>query len=372
MGRLVSAIATKSSRFRFAQIVRPALLVAILCVVYLAYIYLHYQRDDGQWFEFVRPTPAGSAGYDGQFTYCIALDPSFATSCLDVPAYRYQRILHPILARYVGLLDAIRIIQAMLAINVLMLAVGTLVMSTLSSEMGVSAWYALIYGLFGGLFFAVRVNTAEPLAYGLVLLAILAGQRERWWLNALLLGLAAFAKETILITTAGYLLYFAVQGRWKDAIRLGIVGVVPFVIWQFILRSWFGSFGVGSGGAMATPFEIIPFMGIWRIGLEFGSAVFLRFGALLLPFAVLPAVWALWQCWREAVKRRWHPYLFVMFTNAAIMLMVPFSTYREPLGITRFMPGLVIGLVLFAALRRHKRALLYSTMWLLWGLTLLG
>lgn len=368
----MSVVTTKSSRFPIPRIVRPALLVAILCVAYLAFIYLHYQRDDGQWFEFVRPTPAGSTGYDGQFTYCIALDPTFATSCLDVPAYRYQRILHPILARYVGLLDAIHIIQAMLAINGIMLAVATLAVATLLTDVGVSTWFALVYGLFGGVFFAVRVNTAEPLAYGLVLLAILAGQRDRWWLNAALLGLAAFAKETILITTAGYVLYFVVQRRWWHAVRMVLISVVPFVIWQFILRSWFGNFGVGSGGAMATPFEVIPFMGIWRIGLEFGAAAFVRFGALLLPFVVLPTLWALWQCWREAAKRRWHPYLFILFTNAAIMLAVPFSTYREPLGITRFMPGLVIGVVLFAALRRHKRALMYSTLWILWGLTLLG
>jgi hypothetical protein len=344
----------------------------LLCVGYLAFIYLRYSRDDGQWFEFIRPTPAGSAGYDGQFTYCIALDPAFASSCLDVPAYRYQRILHPLLARYVGLLDSIRIIQAMLAINVLMLGVGTLVMSILLIDAGSNPWFSLVYGLFGGVFFAVRVNTAEPLAYGLVLLAILAGQRNRWWLHALLLGVAAFAKETMLITTTGYLLYFAVQHRWRDVLRLVLVAVLPFILWQFVLRSWFGSFGVGSGGAMATPFEPLPFMGIWRIGLEFGAAAFLRFGALLLPFVVLPTLWALWQCWREAIKRRWHPYLFIMLTNAAIMLAVPFSTYREPLGITRFMPALVIGLVLFASLRRHKRALMYSTLWVLWGFTLFG
>lgn len=351
---------------------RPAALVGVLCALYLGALYGRYERKDGPWFEFVRPTIAGEAGYDGQFTYCIALDPTFAAPCLDVPAYRYQRILHPILARLVGLADPIRIIQAMLLINLVMLVVGTWALESLLSAERVSRWYALSYGLFGGVFFAVRVNTAEPLAYGLVLLAILAWARGHGWLHAALLGLSAFAKETTLIVAAGYLLAFATEGRWRAALRLTALTVLPFVIWQVVLRSWFGAFGVGSGGALATPFEVIPFMGIVRIWTEGGAGAFVRFGLLLLPFAVLPTTWALWACWQEVRRRRWHPYLWLLLTNAAIMLFVPFSTYREPLGITRFMPGLVIAVLLFAALRKLRRPLLYSTLWVFWGVLLLG
>jgi len=42
---------------------------------------------------------------------------------------------------------------------------------------------------------------------------------------------------------------------------------------------------------------------------------------------------------------------------------VPFSTYREWLGILRFTVGLQIALVLYAAERRQRRVLLYSTLW---------
>lgn len=364
----------------FPLLWRPALVVGVLCVLYLVSIYYRYPHDDSRWFEFIRPTPAGSAGYDGQFTYCIALDPSFARPCLDVPAYRYQRILHALLARYLGLMDAIRIIQAMLAINLVMLVAGTFALEALLSAERVNRWYALTYGLFGGIFFAVRVNTTEPLAYGLVLLAILAGARNRWWLNALLLGLATFAKETALIVVGGYLLHFLLTRRWRDLWRLAAFTIGAFAIWQVVLYQWFGTFGVGSGGAMATPFEIIPFRGILRIWTEGGPMAFVQFGVLLLPFAVLPTVWGLWKGAQE-LRRHWrtgeeggrlHPYVSLLFTSAAIMLAVPFSTYREPLGITRFMPGLVVALLLYAALRKQRRALLYSTMWIFWGLLLWG
>jgi hypothetical protein len=50
---------------------------------------------------FSQGEPGGSEGYDGQFVYYIARDPSpqRVASYLDVPAYRYQRILLPVLAR---------------------------------------------------------------------------------------------------------------------------------------------------------------------------------------------------------------------------------------------------------------------------------
>ena len=52
--------------------------------------------------------PQGTQGYDGQFVYYIALDPNPAAVAprLDVPAYRYQRILLPLLARLADERDA--------------------------------------------------------------------------------------------------------------------------------------------------------------------------------------------------------------------------------------------------------------------------
>src|SRR3972149_9882916 len=43
---------------------------------------------------------AAPEGYDGQFAYYIAIDPAprVVAPKLDAPAYRYQRILYPLLA----------------------------------------------------------------------------------------------------------------------------------------------------------------------------------------------------------------------------------------------------------------------------------
>ena len=73
--------------------VRPWMVAAGLCALFLAVILVHYHAGAR---EFLWPTMTGQAGYDGQFTYAIALDPANAAPHLDAPAYRYQRILHPL------------------------------------------------------------------------------------------------------------------------------------------------------------------------------------------------------------------------------------------------------------------------------------
>jgi hypothetical protein len=373
-----------------------------LCIVYLIVIVIYYYRDplrmasptlsgptldlgldlgaislryNGNVREFIWPILTGPSGYDGQFSYFIARDPANAAPLIkamgDVPAYRYQRILHPILARLLAFGQDTLIPWAMVAINLAALAIGTAAMEQLLVVERASRWYALVYGLFGGVFFAVRVDTAEPLAYGLVLLAILAGQRNKLTWQAILLALAVLAKETTIFFVAGYLAYYALERRWRDVVRLAVIGVIPFAAWELFLLTWLGQTGIGSGGAMATPFEIIPFNGIWRLR-EFGPSVFVLFGLIPILTALVPTLWALWRALRDMLQRRWHPYVFLMLANAAIIPFVPFSTYREPRGIARFLVGLAISVVLYAALRRTRRPLRYSTFWVLFGASLIG
>jgi hypothetical protein len=54
--------------------------------------------------------------------------------------------------------------------------------------------------------------------------------------------------------------------QWRFVIGITGVAVFPYVIFQIWLWKVFGGFGIGSGGALATSFEWIPLMGLWRIG----------------------------------------------------------------------------------------------------------
>jgi hypothetical protein len=308
-----------------------------------------------------------SAGYDGQFAYYIARDPLNAAPCLDVPAYRYQRILLPLLGRLLALGQEGALPLAFAAINLAALVISTALVERLLLERRVSRWYALVYGLFVGLVMGVRLSTTEPLAYGLAALALWLRLRGRAWPGLLALLLAAFAKETALTFAAAFILHDLLARRWGAALRTALVIGLPFALWQAILYAGLGAFGVGSGGALGTPFEIIPFNGFWRLLYDpsSGPAVFLVLAAYIVPAALLPSLWGLWQAGRDLRRGRADLLACCLLVNAALMATVPFSTYREPIGLFRFLPGLVLSYILYAAERWPRgRALRYSPLWL--------
>lgn len=356
--------------------IRPALIVTLLCLIYALAVVAQKGSPLALVTIGARFKPPDIAysysdeGYDGQFVYYIARDPSQAALYLDVPAYRFQRILLPALA--MPFADDL-LPWALLVINLAALFTGTLLLENLLKQHHINPWYALAYGLALGTLGAARLSLSEPLAYALVLGAVTVIQRQRWREGALLLALAALAKETTLIFAAGYSLYWLAQRAWLKSALFSAAALLPFGLWQGVLYSKLGAFGVGSGGAQATSFELVPFMGLARIvttdlppetSLGTRLSVGLVLGVLLLPFVLFPTVWALRCCWREyAQKSGWTVYTYLLFANAAIMLFVPSSTYREPLGILRFIVGLQICVLLYAAEKRRYRALLNSTIW---------
>lgn len=356
---------------------RPRALVLIASLVYLGIILAAHRGEARAWVTLgncfaacsgpARGECSGEAeGYDGQFAYYIARDPLHAADCLDVPAYRYQRILLPALGRTLSLGQELLIPWAFAAINLAALVIGTALLEDLLRAERVSRWFALSYGLFPGVFMAVRLSTTEALAYGLAIGVIWAHQRGRPWQAAGLLALAGLAKETTGLFAVGFLLYFALHRRWRDALRLALVAGVPFLAWQITLYAWLGAFGIGSGGAKATSFELVPYLGLARLWSEGSAAAFLLLGVMLaIPAAALPSLWALVRALRDLRRARWHLYTCLLAANAAVFPFVPFSTYREPLGLFRFMPGLVLTVVLYSAHERLRRPLLYSTLWII-------
>lgn len=304
------------------------------------------------------------AGYDGQFTYFIALDPTAAAAArLDVPAYRFQRILLPLAARLLAAGDAHYIPWSILVVNMLAQVAGTFIVERLLNGLGVSRWYALIYGLWPGLAAAVRADLTEPLSYALVAGAYLADRQERPRLAALLFGFSLFAKETAVIFVAAQCA-FALTAR--DGPRLWsllALTIAPFAGWQGLLWAMFGGPGLASGGCLATPFEIIPFMGVWRIA-PISGVLFFVFLLFLGPWVIAPSLWGLFAATREALRRNVHPFVWALGANAAVIPFTPFSTFREPVAMLRFITGLVLATLLFGGLVKSRRVLNYSWFWL--------
>ena len=308
--------------------------------------------------------PVGELGYDGQFTYWIARHPSPAavTPWLDVPAYRYQRILLPLLGRALALGQPALIPGALLLVNIVAHLLGTRAVERCLATLGANRWYALVYGLWAGLLLSVRLNLAEPLSYALLAAAMLAHWRGRLALSALALCAAIFAKETALLFAAA-LLARAVFARQPRAVLAYGLALLPYGLFQWLLARWFGAPGLGSGGYLATGFEWLPYMGLWRIALVSVPA-FLLLGAIFGPLVLLPSVWGLVSAVRRLWRRDLAPAVWLLAANAAFIAITPFSTFREPLGLLRLAAGLVLAVLLFGAHTRSKRTLNYSLAWL--------
>ena len=358
---------------------RPWVVVLALALVYVV---LTLARYDGDPMMFVLPgtrysqgDPEGTSGYDGQFAYFIARAPLNGWRYCDAPSYRYQRILYPILAWILALGQPGIVPWTLIVINVAALAGGTYFTERLLAAHHVSRWYALAYGLYGGLIAGLRLDLTEPLAYGLVQAGLWAWkQRSRvtggerrmvigHWSLIVPMALAALTKETALLATAGLLLYLALARRWREVLTMGLAVGLPFAIWQVVLRVWLGEWGIGSGGDMATPFEVIPFAGLARVAAT-SLPAFRLLLAIEGPLFVLPTVWALYTSARDLARGLAHPWVTVLLVQAAALPFLPFSTWREPLAMARLAAGLISATLLYGALRRSQRVLNYSVLWL--------
>ena len=355
------------------RIVSPTLVVMFACMLYLAAILIPTGGDPTALVlmgtRYSQNDPAGTEGYDGQFAYQIALRPLNAAPYLDVPAYRYQRILYPMAARLLAFGQAAFIPWTLILVNLLAIGGGTWATEQILLQLGVNRWYALGYGLYGGLMLGLRADLNEPLAHALIQLAILAWAKERRVWAVAGFGLAALTKETTLVFLAAYLLFSLLQRSWRWVVGL-FVGILPFLFYQLVLWYRLGSPGVGSGGAGATSFSIIP-LGGWTAIADTSWPAFLLISLVVVPMSILPSLVGIWMSLQRLISGMRHPLVLSLLLNSLVILFLPVSTFREPVAMMRLTMGLVASMLLFGGLVKSRRVLLYSQLWILTNVLLL-
>jgi hypothetical protein len=305
--------------------------------------------------------PEGTQGYDGQFVYYLArdLNPEVVAPLLDVPAYRYQRILLPLLARMFALGNHQVLPWILPVISIASHVLGTWFVAELMAKWGVSRWYALVYGLWVGFVLGIRLDLPEPLAYALVAGALYAEIKNHTKLSYALFGLAIFAKEVALLFVFASLLERLSKRRWGEVLSLALVALIPYILFQIWIWWVFAEPGIGSGGAMATSFEIIPFMGLLRIG-HYSQLYLLGMFAVFGPAVILPALWGIWVTFKKLLEGEINFVVLALLLNALVIPFLPFSTFRETGGLLRISCGLVLAVLLFAGQYRIRRVLNYS------------
>src|SRR5512139_734947 len=215
---------------------RPWQVALLICLAYVLLTLARYNFDP-KYFALIGTQydpglPDGRPGYDGQFAYQIARDPLNGWAKIDVPAYRYQRIVYPIVARVLALGNVDLVPWTLIVVNIMALTVGVWLTEEILQHFQVSHWYALIYGLSAGTLMSVRLDLTEPLAYALAQAGVLLALKERWQWAAVVLAVAALTKEMTLAVAAGIGLVYLFRHQWQRSLVFGSGVLLPFVIWQ--------------------------------------------------------------------------------------------------------------------------------------------
>ena len=297
--------------------------------------YVRFGRD----FVFETHPPAGAyidtqTGYDGQFFWVLALDPLLAhqstIAAFSPQDYRLARIGYPALAYILagGQEDAIP--WSLLAINVMTVLALTGAFAAYARRRGWSGWWALAVGLLPGLQFVTMGDLSGGLATALMLGGLMAWERRRRWLAAVLLAGAGLTREPMLLAVVA--IAIAEGNRWwsvrhdpgalRRAARVWPVLAIPaaaFLAWQVYLETRL------TGGALPPVSAFDPPL----IGLLSQIPGSLRGGLTLTAIwnlALLSGIFAGVITAAALVRRTLSAPVVAAVLFSAVVLVLPFGT----------------------------------------------
>ena len=201
--------------------------------------------------------PVNPGGYDGEFYYRFAVDPTdLSTSAhgirLDSPVRR-QRIGYSLLAWAVAGGRAAAVPTALVAVNLLGLAVAGLFGGLLAQELGRHPLWGLLPAGYFGLVTTLARDLTEITALAFALAGLLALHRRRPLWAAFALAGATLCRETALVIPAALALtrLVALARRQARPAAVDLAWVVPLAAWggwQVVCAVRYGQPPVLSGG----------------------------------------------------------------------------------------------------------------------------
>ncbi len=233
---------------------------------------------------------APGPGHDGQIYYAIGLDldGDEVAPLLDHGAFRYRRILYPLLASGLGLFEGEALLIGMIVLAAGSVAVASGATAATAVRIGKSEWFALAVILNPGVWLSVRLLTADALALALMAVGLLAvSSSNRTAASSFTLSI--LAKDVYLVTAAG-LSATRDRRRWP----LVVVPAVVLIGWMSWLTLTLGD-GFTGRGNLALPFlGIVEASQNWG-SLDLGELFYLGFAlmsvAVGIVFAALRKSW---------------------------------------------------------------------------------
>jgi hypothetical protein len=204
----------------------------------------------------VRVFPPGTT-YDGQFFYRLALEPwtSIQTAFgiqLDMPAYRQQRILYPVVAWAISagmwqLTPLALIIANLLAVGALASAAAAF-----ATTLGRNAFASVLVPLYPGYLVTISRDLAELSEAALLATGFVLLERRRFRLATVALTAGVFAKETLLVVPIAGIVLWAIRRALRRSdvgppLTVWVAPLLTYAVWSALITIRWGASGVGEG-----------------------------------------------------------------------------------------------------------------------------
>jgi hypothetical protein len=263
-------------------------------------------------------------GQDGTRFWFQARDPLLRDATafntyIDVPTYRAQRVLYPLLAAPFRIGGEQALVWGLVIVNLGAVFVGTFFTSLLASELGAPRRAAYAFALNPVVVVAFMLDLADVLAAAGVIATIYFVRRNRWGWAIVAAVAAVLARETSLLPIVAV----AIAARGPASRRVGHA-VVPAAVagaWALLLR-----IRLGWPPGAADAFTVVPFGG-YVDSYRYGWSVTGGYGEMFVALAIV--VLGIW-----VVVRFWHRRTSLELAACLpIVALIPFESstvvYRD-------------------------------------------
>ncbi len=333
-----------------------------------------------------------ATGYDGQFYYLLALNPFSSLPALpaahfDLPAYRAQRILYPLLVWALSLGGRPALVPALLVIVNLsaIVTIGALG-ALIAKRQGVAPLWGALLAFYPGLLVSLAGDLGEPLALACALGGLHCAMSRRWKWAAALLSMAALARETttliaFALLVAGLLsrftpipalrippLRFISRDHWRGALIAGVTPLVVALGWQIVLLIRWGELGALAAGGNNIG---IPFVGLFESLILW--ALLSRPSLKIMLYADVGYLFGLAEMTRRMISHRFQASGYVaiawgLYGALALMLSVNVWDFYWNFLRGALELGVLSMLLLLPSPSRVRWAALVATL-VVWGVT---
>lgn len=301
--------------------------LAIVCIIYLILTSLLLYKNSFDFSKFIDigdkfiakdkllkniSYSKASEGYDGEFYYRLALNPftskiSDYGIILDVPSYRHQRIMYPILVWIFSLGKSELIPFMLFFINFIAILVLTLLGSYLAKLLNLNPIWGITFALFPGFIYSFSSDLAEIVQALFLLSGIILLKKSKYFYGATFFSLATLTRESSLIIPISLFIFSAKR-------KYMLIPITVFATFQFILLSVWGEFPFSSkASAFTLPFfGLVSFLTNILSGPNFPRIFFLQIGFLFtLALSVLIAL-------KSAKIEKYIKLSFLLYTALAL------------------------------------------------------